>query len=122
LKRRELIKKIEGQGGVLIRHGGKHDWYQNPVTKVASRCRDTTKSTNISRGVSCERYPNRDVSLKMNHEGFSFELFRMVTKMAINSSHLAGGRKAVPRPAASGRCRVVFLNLNSYVLILFPNS
>jgi mRNA interferase HicA len=34
LKRRELIKKIEAQGGVLIRHGGKHDWYQNPVTKV----------------------------------------------------------------------------------------
>jgi len=34
LKRRELIKKIEAQGGVLIRHGGKHDWYQNPTTKV----------------------------------------------------------------------------------------
>jgi predicted RNA binding protein YcfA (HicA-like mRNA interferase family) len=34
LKRRELIKKIEALGGVLIRHGGKHDWYQNPVTKV----------------------------------------------------------------------------------------
>jgi predicted RNA binding protein YcfA (HicA-like mRNA interferase family) len=34
LKRRELIKKIEAQGGMLIRHGGKHDWYQNPVTKV----------------------------------------------------------------------------------------
>jgi YcfA-like protein. len=34
LKRRELIKKIEAQGAVLIRHGGKHDWYQNPVTKV----------------------------------------------------------------------------------------
>jgi predicted RNA binding protein YcfA (HicA-like mRNA interferase family) len=31
LKRRDLIKKIEAQGGVLIRHGGKHDWYQNPV-------------------------------------------------------------------------------------------
>ena len=34
MKRRELIKKIETLGGVLIRHGGKHDWYQNPVTKV----------------------------------------------------------------------------------------
>jgi len=34
LKRRELIKKIEAQGCVLIHHGGKHDWYQNPVTKV----------------------------------------------------------------------------------------
>jgi len=27
-------QKIDAQGGVLIRHGGKHDWYQNPVTKV----------------------------------------------------------------------------------------
>jgi predicted RNA binding protein YcfA (HicA-like mRNA interferase family) len=35
LKRRELVKKIEAQGGVLIRHGGKHDWYQNPETKVS---------------------------------------------------------------------------------------
>ena len=34
MKRRELIKKIEAQGGVLLRHGGKHDWYQNPATKV----------------------------------------------------------------------------------------
>ena len=58
MKRRELIKKIEAQGGVLIRHGGKHDWYQNP--EFASRCRDTMKLTNISRGVSYESYPNRD--------------------------------------------------------------
>ena len=35
MKRRELIEKIEAQGGVFIRHGGKHDWYQNPTTKVA---------------------------------------------------------------------------------------
>jgi len=34
VKRRELIKKIEEAGGVLIRHGGKHGWYQNPETKV----------------------------------------------------------------------------------------
>ena len=34
MKRRELIKKIEEQGAILIRHGGKHDWYQNPTTKV----------------------------------------------------------------------------------------
>jgi mRNA interferase HicA len=34
VKRRELIKKIEAQGAVLIRHGGKHDWYQNAATKV----------------------------------------------------------------------------------------
>jgi mRNA interferase HicA len=34
VKRRELIKKIEEDGAVLVRHGGKHDWYQNPKTKV----------------------------------------------------------------------------------------
>jgi len=34
VKRRELIKKIEAQGAILIRHGGKHDWYQNSATKV----------------------------------------------------------------------------------------
>ena len=35
MKRRELIRKIEEQGAVFIRHGGKHDWYQNPQTKMA---------------------------------------------------------------------------------------
>lgn len=35
MKRRNLIQQIEGMGCVLIRHGGKHDWYQNPKTKMA---------------------------------------------------------------------------------------
>jgi predicted RNA binding protein YcfA (HicA-like mRNA interferase family) len=35
VKRRELIGRIESTGCVLIRHGGKHDWYQNPRTKMA---------------------------------------------------------------------------------------
>ncbi len=35
MKRRDLIKKIEDIGCVLIRHGGKHDWYQNPGTRMA---------------------------------------------------------------------------------------
>ena len=34
MKRLDLVRKIEAQGGVLNRHGGKHDWYQNPLTKV----------------------------------------------------------------------------------------
>lgn len=34
MKRRDLIRAIEQQGAVFIRHGGKHDWYQNPETKV----------------------------------------------------------------------------------------
>lgn len=35
MKRRELIKKLEEMGCVFIRHGGKHDWYQNPKTKIS---------------------------------------------------------------------------------------
>ncbi|MCK4436775.1 type II toxin-antitoxin system HicA family toxin [bacterium] len=34
MKRRDLIKQIEKMGCLPIRHGGRHDWYQNPVTKV----------------------------------------------------------------------------------------
>jgi mRNA interferase HicA len=35
VKHRDLIKKIEEHGSIFIRHGGKHDWYQNPLTKIA---------------------------------------------------------------------------------------
>jgi mRNA interferase HicA len=35
LKRTDLIKELEKIGCVFIRHGGKHDWYQNPKSKVA---------------------------------------------------------------------------------------
>jgi len=35
MKRCDLVKEIEAMGCILIRHGGKHDWYQNPNTKVS---------------------------------------------------------------------------------------
>ncbi|MBF0410797.1 MAG: type II toxin-antitoxin system HicA family toxin [Candidatus Riflebacteria bacterium] len=35
MKRIDLIREIEKLACVLIRHGGKHDWYQNPVTRVS---------------------------------------------------------------------------------------
>jgi len=35
MKRRELIKQIEEIGCILIRHGKRHDWYQNPITKMS---------------------------------------------------------------------------------------
>jgi mRNA interferase HicA len=35
VKRRDLIQQLETMGCVLIRHGGKHDWYQNPRTRMA---------------------------------------------------------------------------------------
>ncbi len=34
MKRRDLIRQLEQMGCNLIRHGGRHDWYQNPETKV----------------------------------------------------------------------------------------
>lgn len=34
MKRKELIKRLEDSGCFLIRHGGKHDWFQNKSTKV----------------------------------------------------------------------------------------
>ena len=35
MKRRDLVQKIGELGAVLTRHGGKHDWNQNPRTKMA---------------------------------------------------------------------------------------
>ena len=34
MKRLDLIRQIEQSGCVFIRHGGRHDWYQNPRTKT----------------------------------------------------------------------------------------
>jgi mRNA interferase HicA len=35
VKRSALVRSLEAMGCVLIRHGGNHDWYQNPSTKVS---------------------------------------------------------------------------------------
>ncbi|MEN6360097.1 MAG: type II toxin-antitoxin system HicA family toxin [Smithella sp.] len=35
MKHRDLIRAIEEMGCVFIRHGGRHDWYQNPETKMS---------------------------------------------------------------------------------------
>jgi len=35
VKHRDLIRKIEDSGAVFIRHGGRHDWSQNPATRVS---------------------------------------------------------------------------------------
>jgi predicted RNA binding protein YcfA (HicA-like mRNA interferase family) len=32
MKRIDLVRVLAGQGCVLIRHGGNHDWYRNPKT------------------------------------------------------------------------------------------
>ncbi len=33
MKRRDLIKMLDEMGCILVRHGGRHDWYTNPKTK-----------------------------------------------------------------------------------------
>lgn len=35
MKQTDLLQKIKKAGCVFIRHGGKHDWYQNPKTKIS---------------------------------------------------------------------------------------
>ena len=34
MKRRDLVRSPEERGCELICHGSKHDWYQNPVTRM----------------------------------------------------------------------------------------
>jgi len=34
LKRLDLVRIIEKNGAVFIRHGSDHDWYKNPKTGV----------------------------------------------------------------------------------------
>jgi predicted RNA binding protein YcfA (HicA-like mRNA interferase family) len=33
MKRRDLVRKLEEMGCVLVRHGRSHDWYTNPTAK-----------------------------------------------------------------------------------------
>jgi predicted RNA binding protein YcfA (HicA-like mRNA interferase family) len=45
MKRRILIKKLQEKGCVLIRHGGKHNWYLNPKT---NRSQPVPRHTDIN--------------------------------------------------------------------------
>lgn len=35
MKRRDLVSKIEEAGGLLLRHGAKHDIYHNPKSGLS---------------------------------------------------------------------------------------
>ncbi len=35
MKRKDLVKRLLDMGCVLTRHGRKHDWYTNPVTRTS---------------------------------------------------------------------------------------
>jgi predicted RNA binding protein YcfA (HicA-like mRNA interferase family) len=34
VKRTDLVREVLKAGCVLLRHGGRHDWFQNPRTRV----------------------------------------------------------------------------------------
>jgi mRNA interferase HicA len=63
MKRVDLIRTIESLGCQLIRHGGKHDWYQNPSTGVAQ---PVPRHREIK-----ERLAQRIIRLLSNPEGDS---------------------------------------------------
>ena len=35
MKRKDLIRTLEQMGCILLRHGSKHDWYQNPISNIS---------------------------------------------------------------------------------------
>jgi hypothetical protein len=47
MKRNELVKKLMEMRCVFIRHGGSHDWYQNPRTKMGNLFPGIMKSMKI---------------------------------------------------------------------------
>jgi predicted RNA binding protein YcfA (HicA-like mRNA interferase family) len=52
MKRRDLIKRLEEMGCVLVRHGGSHDWYTNPKTKQSQPVpRHTEISENLAKSI-----------------------------------------------------------------------
>jgi mRNA interferase HicA len=52
MKRRDLIKRIEEMGCLLVRHGGSHDWYTNPRTKHSQPVpRHTEINENLAKSI-----------------------------------------------------------------------
>jgi mRNA interferase HicA len=52
MKRRDLIKKLELMGCVLTRHGGRHDWYTNLLTKQSQPVpRHTEINENLAKSI-----------------------------------------------------------------------
>jgi len=52
MKRRELIRRLEDFGCVLIRHGARHDWYTNLKTKQSQPIpRHTEINENLAKSI-----------------------------------------------------------------------
>ena len=55
MKRRDLVRAVENAGAVFIRHGGKHDWYQNPITGISQPIpRHTEINEMLARSILCK--------------------------------------------------------------------
>jgi predicted RNA binding protein YcfA (HicA-like mRNA interferase family) len=35
MKRQDLVRRLEETGCLLVRRGGRHDWYHNPRTRAS---------------------------------------------------------------------------------------
>jgi len=69
IKRVDLLKKLNRKGCLFIRHGGNHEWYQNPESKmcqpiprhkeinelVAKKHNKKTELTRQIHGTACRR-------------------------------------------------------------------
>jgi len=52
MKRKELIRKLEEMGCVLVRHGKKHDWYTNLDTRQSQPVpRHTEINENLAKSI-----------------------------------------------------------------------
>ncbi len=57
MKRVDLIKAIEGFGCVLVRHGGKHDWYRNPASGTSQ---PVPRHREIAEGLARHNHPDAE--------------------------------------------------------------
>jgi predicted RNA binding protein YcfA (HicA-like mRNA interferase family) len=57
MKREELLEQVHEYGAVFIRHGGKHDIYENPRTH---------EYTQIPRHSDINKYTARDILRKLS--------------------------------------------------------
>ncbi len=52
MKRADLVKEIESKGCILIRHGGKHDWYRIRLPRFLNLFHGTAKSLTAWQSIS----------------------------------------------------------------------
>jgi len=52
MNRQDLIRGIEKNGCILIRHGARHDWYQNPKTGRVNPSPGIARSRSLLRTTS----------------------------------------------------------------------